>query len=410
MKVLHISEKADGGGAESVFRETVLLLKDLDTTRSHYVASKPTPGMDFTVDYPFTSKPGNLLDLIYSTENKRQLDRYLAELNPDLIHLHHYANLSPSVLSSLHSFRKKRPDVRIIQTVHTFEYLCSHHAGFDYKKSMRCLDCGKQRFKLKIFYRNCSRLGFIHSIGKGINSLIAHYYYGKKVIDQLIAPSEFMKNTIAENNRFAAERISIIENPVAKSFLSGIAEVAKKDQLIYFGRLSDEKDIELLIRAYADYVGKSQCPYKLLIIGDGPEKDALVELTSRLGVRHLITFMPFLQHSALKAHLCDSKISILPSKCFENAPMMVIESLAFDILPIVSGHGGMKEMVSKFHFGLTFKSDSFSSLSDMISYAIDHYPALIADTKESRLKAGRLLSGERYLANLDQVYKSVQEV
>jgi glycosyltransferase involved in cell wall biosynthesis len=407
MKILHISEKADGGGAESVFRETIVLLKDLDKERSHYIACKASENLPFKIDFPFKSNKVNSLDLIYSFENRRQLDIFLAELEPDLIHLHHYANLSPSVLSSLYKFKKRRPEVKIVQTVHTFEYLCSHHAAFDYKKSMRCLDCGKQRFKTKIFYRNCSRLGYMHSIGKGINSLIAHYYYGRNVIDLLIVPSEFMKETIAQNNRFESEKIFIVENPVAKSFIHERACLNKKNQIIYFGRLSDEKNIELLVRAYAQYIVNSIEPYTLLIVGEGPDSVMLQNLVRELNLEDNVRFLPFLQHAELSVHLQESKISVLPSKCFENAPMMVIESLAFDILPIVSSHGGMKEMVTKFNFGLTFKSDSVSSLSEIINYAVEHNAELVRNTKNARLIAGQLLTSERYLRNLDNIYRLI---
>lgn len=407
MRVLHIAESGDGGGAESVFRETVTMLKDLDHQRDHFVACKWSNALPFQIDFVFPEGDVRLIDLIYSAMNKKKLDSFLDQLKPDIIHLHHYANLSPSILHSLYNYKIKYNRTKIIQTAHTFEYICSHHAAYDYQQSKRCLDCSSQRFKTKIFYRNCSRLNYFHSVGKGINSLIAHYFYGKNFIDKIIVPSQFMKDSVLQNKSINSDQVEVIDNPVSKEFLVIDNGNIKKDQLIYFGRLSEEKNIELLISAYSHYVKSVVEPFTLVIIGNGVEKIRLEALVLSLKLNHCVKFIPFLSHKDLKGYLNDSKISILPSKCFENAPMMVVESLVANIIPIVSNHGGMKEMITRFSFGLVFDSDDIISLSKQISYAVSNYDELIQKANEARILATQTLSKEVYLNKLSNLYSIV---
>ncbi|WP_264535059.1 glycosyltransferase [Flavobacterium sp. N1736] len=405
-KILHISEKGEGGGGESVFRETVILLKELDLSNSHYTACKKSEQLPFKLDFEFKSKE-QLLDFIYSFSNKRKMDLILKEIKPEVIHLHHYGNLSPSILHSLFNYKKRNPKVQIIQTVHTFQYSCSHQAAYDYHKTKRCLDCASMHFKTKIFYRKCSRAGFIHSIAKGFNSLITHYYYKKGVIDTIIVPSNFIKESILLNKFYKDKEINVINNPIFSDFQK-IKEYSKENNIVYFGRLSEEKNIKLLITAFVQFVNnKEGDKYKLLIIGDGPEKEELQKYVTKENMVERVLFLPFMSQEKLKKYLEISKISIMTSKCFENAPMMMIESFNYDIIPIVADHGGMREMALKLNFGFLFESENQESLIRQIFSATKDYQEIINKKPKLEGKIHDLFSKSLYFSELTNLYSKI---
>ncbi|HTN20548.1 MAG TPA: glycosyltransferase family 4 protein [Pelobium sp.] len=403
MKVLHIAEKADGGGAESVFRETVQVFKKYDQKRKHYVACRYSEKLPFVVDFAFTEKKENIFSKIYSNSNKKELARFLSDLEPEIIHLQHYANLSPSILHALYNYKRKNKKTTIIQTVHTFEYACSHHAAYDYKQNKRCLDCASQTFKTKIFYRNCSRLGFAHSFGKGLASLLSHYFYNKQFIDKLIVPSEFMRTAVGLNKSRDMRKVIVVNNPIADELFEA-NPTEKKNQILYFGRLSEEKNIDLLLRGYSHYQKSVNLAFPLVIIGEGSEKERLISLSIELGCADYVTFMPFLSHFELKKYLEVSKISLLTSKCFENAPMMVIESLACDIIPIVCNHGGMLEMVECFGFGFHFNADDYLDLAKTIEDVTNNYNIIINRNKGLKDEVKRSLSSLYFFDKINNIY------
>ncbi|MCC9071719.1 glycosyltransferase [Flavobacterium sp. F-65] len=377
-------------------------MQELDLSNSHYTACKKSDGLSFKLDFDFQDKE-NLLDFIYSISNKKKMDLILKEINPEIIHLHHYGNLSPSILHSLFNYKKRNPKIKIIQTVHTFQYSCSHQAAYDYNKTKRCLDCASVHFKTKIFYRKCSRGGFIHSVAKGFNSLITHYYYKKGLIDTIIVPSNFIKETILLNSFYKDKEILVINNPIFSKFEKN-NKLKKENNIVYFGRLSEEKNIKLLINAFVLFVNKTKADYKLLIIGDGLEKEKLQEYVLKENMAERILFLPFMSHEKLKKYLEISKISIMTSKCFENAPMMIIESFNYDIIPIVANHGGMREMALKLNFGLLFESEDCESLVNQIINATENYETLINEKPELESQIRNLFSKSIYFNELIKIY------
>lgn len=401
-KILHISERGEGGGGESVFRETVVLLKELDLSNSHYAACIKSEELTFKLDFEFQEKT-QVLDFVYSISNKKRMDVILEESKPDVVHLHHYGNLSPSILHSLFNYKNKNLETKIIQTVHTFQYSCSHQAAYDYNKKKRCLDCAGMHFKTKIFYRKCSRLGFFHSIAKGLNSIITHYFYKKGLVDIILVPSDFIKETILLNDNYRDKEVLVINNPIFNKF-ERINKFTKDNNIVYFGRLSEEKNIKLLIRAFILYINKSGSNYKLLIIGDGLEKEKLQKYVLQENMTERILFLPFMSQEKLKNYLGISKISIMTSKCYENAPMMMIESFNYDIIPIVANHGGMREMALKLNFGLLFESDNCESLVNQIFKATTNYEELINEKPQLERKIHNLFSSSIYFEGLMNVY------
>ena len=81
--------------------------------------------------------------------------------------------------------------------------------------------------------------------------------------------------------------------PVAASVAEGVP------LFVCAGQLIPRKGIDLLIRALAVYRRRFG-PCVLWVIGDGPERESLVQLSRRLGVEEAVTFFGTVDHQALK--------------------------------------------------------------------------------------------------------------
>ena len=78
------------------------------------------------------------------------------------------------------------------------------------------------------------------------------------------------------------------------------------------GRLIPQKGFDLLIRALAIY-RRDFGPCALWIIGDGPERDALLELATRLHIREEISFLGTADHEALKGAFEECTAFVFPT-------------------------------------------------------------------------------------------------
>jgi glycosyltransferase involved in cell wall biosynthesis len=138
------------------------------------------------------------------------------------------------------------------------------------------------------------------------------------------------------------EKITVIPNGIDLEKISGIEPdwgkfpvglESKTYDIIFVGRLIKEKNVDLLIKAVtllkADFPDLRCC-----IVGDGPEKAALVELAKRIGVYENVEFAGFQEYGSLIGKIKASKVLVLPSSR-EGFGMVVIEAFACGV-PVVT--------------------------------------------------------------------------
>jgi Glycosyltransferase len=106
----------------------------------------------------------------------------------------------------------------------------------------------------------------------------------------------------------------------------------------------------------------------LLLIGDGDLKNEIIRQIKQNAILEENTELidRFLDSKSLLKELSRARISVLPSECYENAPLSILESINCNVIPIACNHGGMKEMIDYFNVGRTFKSDSYKDLGNCL--------------------------------------------
>ena len=110
--------------------------------------------------------------------------------------------------------------------------------------------------------------------------------------------------------------------------------------LLYVGRLSPEKEIDVLLKAYESL---SKEDYVLLIAGDGPEKEKIQRYSSsHLGVRYLGHFD---SHTQLSLVYASSDLFIMPGR-HETFGMATLEALACGLPVVGIAEGGSETLVT----------------------------------------------------------------
>ena len=104
--------------------------------------------------------------------------------------------------------------------------------------------------------------------------------------------------------------------------------------VLFVGRLIPQKRAAILIRAFARADESAQ----LVIVGDGPERAALVALANQLGLANRITFPGFVQPQEIPAWYAAADLFVLPSS--ETWGVVVLEALASGLPVIVTDEVG----------------------------------------------------------------------
>ena len=100
---------------------------------------------------------------------------------------------------------------------------------------------------------------------------------------------------------------------------------ARKDEFLAVGRLTHQKGYDILIRAFASIADKLTT-WRLVIVGEGEDKQQLVALASELGLENRIEWVGRVENPF--PHYRRSRIFVLSSR-FEGVSNALLEAMAY---------------------------------------------------------------------------------
>ena len=128
-------------------------------------------------------------------------------------------------------------------------------------------------------------------------------------------------------------------------------------QVVYVGRLSKEKGVDLLIRAF-----ERLDDGHLLIIGSGSEERELKRLAEKCDRIHFLGFLP--RDQAL-LYVKGSDVFVLPSRS-EGLSTALLEAMACGTAVIATSVGGSVELVEHGVSGLLVPPEDHKALADAL--------------------------------------------
>jgi len=130
------------------------------------------------------------------------------------------------------------------------------------------------------------------------------------------------------------------------------------------GRLVPQKGFDLLIRAFSQARARS---HDLIIVGDGPERQALETLARRPDLDGRVFFTGNVGRDDVKALFRGCSFFVLPSRADEGLPLVTAEAMAAGKAIVASTVGGVPESVVDMRTGLLVPGDDVPALAAAIS-------------------------------------------
>jgi len=177
----------------------------------------------------------------------------------------------------------------------------------------------------------------------------------------IIFNTEFQAGLYRRYFKIAADKISVVNNPFVTV---SIPRSEVKKRIVYAGRFIQLKNIELLLKAYAQLSPQA----RLVLIGEGPRHDQLAASASALGIADRIDILPPMNREALLRYLAASQLAVVPSLTELN-PNLVLESLSVGTPVLLSSENGLPPTVRQ-HVQ-EFDPTSISSLREALREALD---------------------------------------
>ena len=129
------------------------------------------------------------------------------------------------------------------------------------------------------------------------------------------------------------------------------------------GRLERVKGQDVLLEAMAHLVPRFPSLF-LLLVGEGRERERLVEQCKRLGIAHRVHFVGYTATPYVYQNLFT--LNVNPSRGTETSCLATSECAALGIPTVASDFGGNRECVAHEVSGLLFKSEDAEGLASAI--------------------------------------------
>lgn len=148
--------------------------------------------------------------------------------------------------------------------------------------------------------------------------------------DLVLTPSLTLKAELQEHGVTAP--VEYLSNGIDTAMIAPKLSYAPTHRLLHAGRLGHEKNIDVVVRAFARLVDRRP-EYTLDIIGDGPARQNLQRLASTLGVEDKVRMRGFMDRSAL-ARVYRDYDAFVTASTIETQGIVLLEAMAAG-LPVV---------------------------------------------------------------------------
>lgn len=332
------------------------------------------------------------LRIVYSREAKRKIGKVLDTFKPDVVHMNNINfQLTPSVIDAV-----KKRGIPLVQTVHDYQMVCPNHLLYDFGKKCVCEKCvGGSKMP-------CVKNRCIHgSFAKSVIGTFESFFYRKrgtyKKVDMYICPSNFLREKLMKNSRDTYDgRTAVIHNYVEKKSVSPSAVRPFPFRYVAFcGRLSYEKGTEVLAET-----AKLLPHVNFVVMGAGQEEKAFSGLPN-------VTMTGFVTGETLANNIAFADVIAVPSVCYENCPLSILEARVLGVPSVTMNMGGMAELVEDGKTGILSASPCPRDFAAAIESAVSDATRLDLMKKKCLDASREALSIDEYCAEVMKIYKSL---
>ena len=321
------------GGEDSVVDEEAKLLRSNDHEVNQLIRDNSKELISFQ------DKLSAFKNISYSQNSIEILNKEILEQGiPDIVHVH---NIFPLWSNSVFDFFYKKK-IPIIMTLHNYRLIWE---------------------KLSLFNKDRERYGYFKD--SYIGSFVISKFINKrkdllKNVSKFITHTEFTK---LEFSRYVIPKDKLVIKP---NFLNSsdktIKSILEKDNAIFASRISKEKGILTLIKAF------EKIDIELDVLGDGP----LLNKIKKDNINHNIKFHGSLSRDNVSKFINNSKFLVFPSEWYESFPMTILEAFREGTLVLASNIGSIKSIIKDRFNGILFEYGNKIDLIDKVKWILNH--------------------------------------
>jgi glycogen synthase len=139
-------------------------------------------------------------------------------------------------------------------------------------------------------------------------------------------------------------RSVVIPNTYRSDVFREYSDVSRDLDIIFVGRLVSDKGVADLIDALGQ-LGQTGARPRLSIVGDGPERAAILTRVRELGLEQQVTFTGIMHGSELARFVARHRVMAVPSRWAEPFGIVALEGIACGCAVVGTSLGGLPEAI-----------------------------------------------------------------
>jgi glycosyltransferase involved in cell wall biosynthesis len=414
---------------------------DLDARRRNEgVSGQASADSKLSSDYEFEGVPVHIIeeslrlkDFKFSFEYyhphiKTHFAKILQDFKPDIVQIVHAQNLSASVIEAC-----REQSVPVVFYSTDFWFVCpivqlKRPDGAVCRGpgplALKCLDCYTPKL-LPPDHEIAEAIASKYpAIGAGMNGLAApvkdvavamlsNLYRGAKApaaIQATLARPELLKNSANSLVKILVPtklmQDIFVENGIHSQLIKHVPfgidtskldnhQVKKPSSVLrigYIGTFFEHKGVDLLLKAFLELPAKLAAGAQLKLYGDTNQFPQYVDTLKSLVVKAgpagaNVAFLGTFPNDQLGSVMEEIDVLVVPSRWYENTPLVMQSALATLTPLIVTDLGGMSELVKHGENGLLFKLNDYRSLLQQLTAVLedrDLLPKFASNIKPER--------------------------
>lgn len=276
----------------------------------------------------------------------------------------------------------------------------SHNSAPLLKLALLYMKCTMPKVRVVAYAHANAKDICVSSRKKGLLGRKMIHRLGFRWADGVVAISQSVKRSLKEVFCVAPEKVQLIYNgtPIEPEMPENTRDLERNIlRLIYVGRLIPEKGVHMTLRALAEI--QEQIPFVFTIVGEGPYRKELENLTEQLQLSDRVRFLG--ERTDVPQLLCDADVFLHLPNWEEGFGITVIEAMAAGLLCVVNNRGAMPEIVDDGMNGFVIDAQNPYLLGDALKKLVALPPQEQEKLRKNAHQKAQKFSVEAFAKELD---------
>jgi len=318
----------------------------------------------------------------------RRVRQAVETYRPEIVHIHNTFPLaSPAVIQAAQAAGS-----HVVMTLHNYRLGCLN--ALLYRQGQVCEACLGRSPWPGVRYA-CYR-------GRGESAVVAAMLMVHRALHTWSKVDRFIVLTPFAHRKFVTMGLPEAKLRLKPNFVAPDPGPGRGQggYVLFVGRLAPEKGILTLLNAWQTLT----LPWRLVIVGDGPLRDAVQQAVS---ASSNLTWLGWRTHAEVIRLMQDAEGLILPSECYEMFPLVLTEALACACPVVVADGGAPASLVRAGETGLLFRRGDAEDLAAKVRWLYEHPAQRASMRRAARADFEAHYTAERNYQRLMEIYTEV---